>query len=51
MPIRTASAVWKGNLMHEKGNISLESGSYEGQYSFSSRFEEGKRTNPEELKQ
>lgn len=49
MPIRTASAVWKGNLIHGKGNISLESGSYEGQYSFSSRFEEGKGTNPEEL--
>lgn len=29
--------------------MSLGSGAYEGPYSFSSRFEEGKGTNPEEL--
>ena len=29
--------------------MSLGSGAFEGQYSFSSRFEEGTGTNPEEL--
>jgi osmotically inducible protein OsmC len=29
--------------------MSLGSGAFEGQYSFASRFEEGQRTNPEEL--
>ncbi len=49
MPVRTAQAIWKGNLLHGKGNMVLESGSFEGKYSFSSRFEEGTGTNPEEL--
>ena len=49
MPIRVAQAVWEGNLLHGKGNMSLESGAFEGKYSFSSRFEEGTGTNPEEL--
>lgn len=47
---RTASAVWKGGLKDGKGSISTESGVLsETQYSFSTRFEEGKGTNPEEL--
>ena len=47
---RTASAVWKGGLKDGKGSISTESGALsETQYSFSTRFEEGKGTNPEEL--
>ncbi|HEX3037031.1 MAG TPA: OsmC family protein [Thermodesulfobacteriota bacterium] len=49
MPKRNANAVWEGNLKDGKGRMSLGSGAYEGAYSFSSRFEEGKGTNPEEL--
>jgi osmotically inducible protein OsmC len=48
--IRKASAIWKGNLKEGKGNISTESGVLNNtQYSFSTRFENGKGTNPEEL--
>ncbi len=46
---RKANAVWKGDLKSGQGTMSMESGAFEGQYSFSSRFEEGKGTNPEEL--
>ncbi len=47
---RKASAVWNGSLKEGKGTISTESGLLENaQYSFSTRFEEGKGTNPEEL--
>ena len=49
MPIRKASACWDGGLRAGKGTMKLGSGAYEGAYSFSSRFEEGKGTNPEEL--
>jgi osmotically inducible protein OsmC len=49
MPARTASARWEGGLRDGSGAIRLGSGAYEGQYSFSSRFEEGTGTNPEEL--
>ncbi len=48
--VRTGSAVWKGGIMDGKGEVSLESGVLKGaQYSFSSRFESGIGTNPEEL--
>jgi lipoyl-dependent peroxiredoxin len=47
---RKASAVWKGGIKDGRGTISTESGILsETPYSFSSRFEEGKGTNPEEL--
>jgi lipoyl-dependent peroxiredoxin len=47
---RTASAEWQGGLKDGKGTISTSSGVLENtQYSFSTRFEEGKGTNPEEL--
>ncbi len=47
---RKASAVWNGNLKEGKGTISTESGLLsDAQYSFGTRFEEGKGTNPEEL--
>ena len=47
---RKASAVWKGNLKEGQGSISSESGTLkETQYSFSTRFENGVGTNPEEL--
>jgi len=49
MPTRQASAVWKGGLKDGKGTVRLGSGAFEGQYSFSTRFENGKGTNPEEL--
>ena len=49
MPVRTADAQWEGSLQDGKGTMHLASGAYEGQYSFSSRFEEGTGTNPEEL--
>jgi osmotically inducible protein OsmC len=48
--IRKASAVWKGNLKDGKGTISTDSGVLSNtQYSFATRFENGKGTNPEEL--
>ena len=47
---RTASAVWNGGLKDGKGVISTQSGVLkETQYSFSTRFENGVGTNPEEL--
>jgi len=49
MPIRTGKAEWKGNLPKGKGTVETETGTLRGQYSFSSRFEEGTGTNPEEL--
>src|SRR6266478_2518630 len=49
MATRTGSAVWEGTLKQGKGTMKLGSGAFEGPYSFSSRFEEAKGTNPEEL--
>lgn len=47
---RKASAIWNGGLKDGKGTISTESGLLSrAQYSFGTRFEEGKGTNPEEL--
>jgi lipoyl-dependent peroxiredoxin len=47
---RSASAVWNGGLKDGRGTISTESEVLkETQYSFSTRFEDGKGTNPEEL--
>lgn len=47
---RKASAVWQGGLKDGKGTVSTESGVLaKTQYSFSTRFEDGKGTNPEEL--
>lgn len=47
---RNASAVWRGGLKDGKGTISTGSGVLkETQYSFSTRFENGIGTNPEEL--
>jgi lipoyl-dependent peroxiredoxin len=47
---RKASAVWQGDLKSGKGSISTDSGTLkETQYSFSTRFENGVGTNPEEL--
>ena len=47
---RKASARWEGDLKTGKGAISTESGILESTpYSFTTRFENGKGTNPEEL--
>jgi osmotically inducible protein OsmC len=47
---RKASAQWQGGLKDGKGTISTDSGVLsDTQYSFSTRFEEGVGTNPEEL--
>ncbi|MBZ5642451.1 MAG: OsmC family protein [Acidobacteriia bacterium] len=48
--VRKGSAVWNGSLKEGKGTVSTESGTVSNaQYSFSTRFENGKGTNPEEL--
>lgn len=48
--IRKASAQWKGSLKDGKGTVSTASGVLDAtQYSFATRFEDGKGTNPEEL--
>jgi osmotically inducible protein OsmC len=48
--IRKASAVWKGSLKEGKGTISTESGALSNTpYSFATRFEDARGTNPEEL--
>ena len=49
MPVRTAVAVWKGNLKKGNGTMKFGGGAFEGNYSFASRFEQGPGTNPEEL--
>ena len=49
MPVRTSSAEWKGTLKDGAGTMRLASGAYEGPFTFASRFESGKGTNPEEL--
>ncbi|NLN70741.1 MAG: OsmC family protein [Chloroflexi bacterium] len=46
---RTATAVWQGDLKKGSGSVSLGSGAFQGKYSFTSRFEDGPGTNPEEL--
>jgi lipoyl-dependent peroxiredoxin len=49
MATRNGSAEWKGDLKGGGGTVTVGDGVFEGQYSFSSRFEEGEGTNPEEL--
>ena len=47
---RSGSAVWQGDLKNGKGLVGTESGVLSNQqYSFGTRFENGKGTNPEEL--
>lgn len=48
--IRNATAVWNGSGKDGNGNLTTQSTVLDNtQYSFSSRFEEGIGTNPEEL--
>ena len=49
MLTRVADAVWEGNLKDGNGKMKVGSGAFEGPYTFASRFESGKGTNPEEL--
>jgi lipoyl-dependent peroxiredoxin len=49
MPTRNGEGTWEGDLKSGKGTVKLGSGAYNGPYSFASRFEDGKGTNPEEL--
>jgi osmotically inducible protein OsmC len=47
MADRKATAIWQGDIKNGKGEMNFAD--YHGQFSFSSRFEEGTGTNPEEL--
>lgn len=47
MADRKANAIWEGTLKEGKGRMIFAD--YDGPFTFSSRFEEGKGTNPEEL--
>ena len=49
MPTRQSSAVWKGGLKSGQGTVRVGKNTFEGNYSFPSRFEDGSGTNPEEL--
>ncbi|WP_340103345.1 OsmC family protein [Rhodohalobacter sp. 8-1] len=49
MPVRIGEAVWKGDLKKGSGSLKVESGTFEADYNFASRFETGSKTNPEEL--
>ncbi len=47
---RKGSAIWEGTIREGKGSVSTESGTLNAApYSFTSRFEHGTGTNPEEL--
>lgn len=46
---RKAKALWQGDLKAGSGLLELGSGAFQGKYSFTSRFEDGAGTNPEEL--
>lgn len=49
MAIKTANAQWSGSLKEGKGTMKSQSGVLNSNFSFSSRFEDGQGTNPEEL--
>lgn len=49
MPTSSANAVWEGGLRKGRGQFSARSGAFKGEYSFGTRFEGVKGTNPEEL--
>ena len=47
MSVRKVNSVWNGTLKEGKGNMNITG--YSGPFTFASRFENGKGTNPEEL--
>ena len=49
MATRKAHARWEGGITDGKGQVDFGNGAFKSAYSFNSRFEDGKGTNPEEL--
>lgn len=49
MAVSQSSATWEGTLKEGRGTMKVGPGHYEGPFTFASRFESGKGTNPEEL--
>ncbi len=49
MSKKEVKVVWKGNLKEGSGRIEFANGAFNQGYTFSSRFEEGDGSNPEEL--
>jgi osmotically inducible protein OsmC len=49
MPTSKAEAVWEGVLRTGRGHFKAGSGAFEGDYTFATRFENARGTNPEEL--
>ncbi|MFO7756117.1 MAG: OsmC family peroxiredoxin [Bacteroidales bacterium] len=49
MSTHKSSAKWNGNLPEGNGKMVVGEGAWEGNFSFKSRFENGKGTSPEEL--
>jgi len=49
MPTSNAVATWEGKLRDGKGNFKGQSGAFSGAFSFGTRFEGKKGSNPEEL--
>jgi osmotically inducible protein OsmC len=49
MTTSSANAVWEGVLRTGRGHFKAGSGAFEGDYSFATRFESARGTNPEEL--
>jgi lipoyl-dependent peroxiredoxin len=49
MAVRNSEATWNGTLKEGNGTMRVGPGHYEGPFTFASRFESGKGTNPEEL--
>jgi osmotically inducible protein OsmC len=49
MSTREAHERWEGSIKAGKGHVDFGDGAFQAPYSFASRFENGKGTNPEEL--
>jgi osmotically inducible protein OsmC len=49
MRTSSAEATWEGVLRTGRGHFRAGSGAFEGNYSFATRFESARGTNPEEL--
>ncbi|TXT64668.1 MAG: osmotically inducible, stress-inducible membrane protein [Promethearchaeota archaeon] len=49
MPVRTGQAIWEGSLKRGKGEMETESGALKASYTFGSRFQQKKGSNPDEL--
>ena len=46
---RSTTSQWNGTLKEGNGQMTLQSGAYQGPYTHASRFESAEGTNPEEL--